>query len=160
MSDATFYGRLAIGGLLVAWMQWGPVAHQLFGQKVKPGMSTWRMYYGAARDVCDARYYAVDQAGNRTLVNRFEALGYDHFYDARKAVRRIANRSHVERQGRQLCREFLPAGQHLEVDARCGSYKGWKRETFDGPLCRGSFDPTRKRSKDKQKGKAPQGGKQ
>jgi hypothetical protein len=98
------------------------------------------MYYGAARDVCDVRYYAVDADGTRSLVDRFEALGYDHFYEAKRPVRRISDRAHVERQARQICREWLPRGQHLEADARCGSYRGWKPERFEGPLCSGTFD--------------------
>ncbi len=155
MSDATFYRRLAVGGLVLAYMQWGPIAHQLLGQKVGPGMMTWRMYYGAARDVCDVRYYAVGQDGSRTFVDRFAALGHDHFWEAGKSVRRIVDRAHIERQGRQICREFLPKGQSLEVDARCASYRGWKREVFDEPLCRGGKGASTAKPKAR---KAPKGG--
>ena len=135
--DATFYKRLAIGAVVLAYMQWGPIAHQLFGQKIGRGMMTWRMYYGAARDVCDVRYYAVDSTGQRTPIDRFEALGYGHFWEAKRAVRRVTNREHIERQGRQICREFLPPGQSLTAEARCASYSGWKAEVFEAPICRG-----------------------
>ncbi len=138
VADVTFYGRLAVGGIVIAWMQWGPIAHQVMGQRVGWGMMTWRMYYGAAREVCDVRYYVVDEGGNRTLIDRMEALGYDDYWDANKRIRRVSDRSHVERQGRTICREYLPAGAALEAEARCGSYKGWVPETFDGPLCHGS----------------------
>jgi len=141
MSNATFLARLAVSAVIVGWMQWGPIAHQLLGYRIGTGMMTWRMYYGAARDVCDVRYHVVNAAGERRFVDRFEALGYDHVWDAKRSVRRINDRAHIERQGRQICREHLSLGEHLEADARCASYKGWKPEVFEAPICRGAIRP-------------------
>ena len=126
--------RAALFLAVVFWMQLGPVWHQVLGHRPMYATNTWRMYHGAAINVCDARFFTVDANGARTRIDRFAALGLEHWYDARRNTRLIEDERQVRNTGARICREYLDKGVELHVEARCASRAGWKPVPFDGAV--------------------------
>jgi hypothetical protein len=119
--------RMLVFGVLAAYTVFGPFYRQVFRGK-NPYFPQWVMFSGANTDVCEVRFHLADG----TAVDRYEALGIEPWYTAKKSVRRIGSVDEVWRQGRALCSK-LGVGTDLRAEVRCARRTGWSR-AMDGDV--------------------------
>jgi hypothetical protein len=116
---ARIAARMLVFTGIAAYMAIGPFYRQVLGGKSKY-VRNWVMFSGANTDVCEVRYHLADG----TPIDRYEVLGLEPWYTARKSVRKIGSVDEVWRQGRALCSK-LGRGTDLRADAKCAKRTGW-----------------------------------
>lgn len=116
-------GRLALVGVIVAFLAGSPAYRQVFGGR-NPALRPWVMFSGYGTEYCQVAFHRRGADGDER-VDRLAVLGQDAVWDAPRDVRRLKSEKEVRRQARQLCKALAP-GTDLRADARCATRQGWR----------------------------------
>jgi hypothetical protein len=132
----TELGRLAVLGLVTAYLLSGLVLRQGLGFRTTPltrWLPVWLMFSGASRGVTQARY--VDRSGGKhEPLDRFAVLGLDPL-DQPRGVWRLWGRKGAYALGHRLCRK-LGHGASIEMVTRTAIVGGWSRPRVVRDVCK------------------------
>lgn len=132
-ATATASLRLAAIAAIAAWLLLAPAARQLAGSE-RRWLPAWDMYAEVGLGIVRARFYAVDELGQRTLLDRHRVLGRR---DPRGGpLTTLRGEAGVLRVARELCGHLGP-GVKLQIDGQIATWSGWEPLLADADdLCR------------------------
>ena len=111
--------RVVVGSAVTLYLLVGPAMPQVFGAPTR-WWPSWRMFTGYGMDLCSV---VLTNGVTGERIDRLEAIGYDHFWEAPSGDRTLKDPAAVSRQAKAICKR-----QRLEdvrVDARCAVERGW-----------------------------------
>ena len=110
--------------LLMLYVVFSPFYRQVLKGK-SDILPAWRMYDSRGIGICDVEFYIRHPDGRIEYIDRFQALGRDKLLGSHHHSRRIMGEKGVLRVGQRI-RQKVGATVDLRVNARIGTYKGWK----------------------------------
>lgn len=125
--------RLAAITAIAAWLLLAPAARQLDGSE-RRWLPAWDMYADLGIGIVRARFYAVDEHGQRALLDRHRVLGRRDPRGGPLAT--LRGEAGVLRVARELCDRLGP-GVKIQLDGEIATWSGWEPLLADiDDLCR------------------------
>jgi hypothetical protein len=117
----------AAGVFLVAaaWMQVGPVVHQVFRYRLPPMTMAWQMYHGKGADVCAVSWQVARGDGFEPL-DRLALLAPEGVWELEARRRRQHSKREIRSEALALC---ALTDDDVRADAWCGTRPdgAWKQ---------------------------------
>ena len=111
--------RVIVGSAATLYLLAGPAVPQVFGGP-KRWWPAWQMFTAYGLDLCTV---AFTNGVTGEPIERLEALGYEHLWDAPSNQRTLRDPAAVSGQAKTICKK-----QHLEdvrADVNCAIERGW-----------------------------------
>jgi hypothetical protein len=118
----------------VAWMILGPIDRQVLGRD-DVIFKAWRMYSGAALEVCVADYWQPVEGGDWVELSRTGILfGSPNWWELPPHQRHLRSADAARAAARRLCTHVPDLD--VRADIRCAGPRGWRTvETHKRNLC-------------------------